>query len=174
MLCLVNTHVLCAKWLQQCPTLCDPMCFNPPGSSVHGILQATILEWVAMPSSRGSSWPRYQTCIPYISCTGRRVLHHWATWEVPINTQLVLTRHNTSPTLHCYCVLASCLTLIPLFSMLSQIPLSLNPAHASVSILSSLSGMGASTGLAWCPLCVSLSSHIISAVVTGSPVCLSS
>ena len=40
----------------------------PPGSSVCGILQATILEWVAMPSSRGSSWPRDQTHISYISC----------------------------------------------------------------------------------------------------------
>ena len=40
---------------QSCPTLCDPMDCNPPGSSVHGILQARILEWVTMPSSRGSS-----------------------------------------------------------------------------------------------------------------------
>ena len=41
-----------AKSLQLCPTLCDPMNCSPPGSSVHGILQARILEWVAMPSSR--------------------------------------------------------------------------------------------------------------------------
>ena len=38
---------------QSCPTLCNPMNCSPPGSSVHGILQARILEWVAMPSSRG-------------------------------------------------------------------------------------------------------------------------
>ena len=44
-----------------CPTLCDPMDCSPPGSSVHGILQARILKWVAMPSYRVSSWPRYQT-----------------------------------------------------------------------------------------------------------------
>ena len=44
-----------AKSLQSCPTLCDPIDCSPPGSSVHGILQAGILEWVAMPSSRGSS-----------------------------------------------------------------------------------------------------------------------
>ena len=50
-----------AKWLQSCPTLCDPVNCSPPGSSVHGMLQARILEWVAMPSSRGSSWPRDQT-----------------------------------------------------------------------------------------------------------------
>ena len=47
----------CAKSLQLCPTLCDMTDRSPPGSSVHGILQAKILEWVAMPSSRGSSQP---------------------------------------------------------------------------------------------------------------------
>ena len=43
---------------QSSPTLCDPMDCSPPGSSVHGILQARILEWVAIPSSRGSPQPR--------------------------------------------------------------------------------------------------------------------
>ena len=42
---------------QLCPTLCNPMDCSPPGSSVHGILQAWILEWVAYPSSRESSQP---------------------------------------------------------------------------------------------------------------------
>ena len=46
------------KSLQLCPTLCDSVDHNPPGSSVQGILQARMLKWVAMPSSRGSSWPR--------------------------------------------------------------------------------------------------------------------
>ena len=46
---------MCAKTLQLCPTLCNPMDCSPPGSSVHGILHIRILEWVAMPSSRGSS-----------------------------------------------------------------------------------------------------------------------
>ena len=46
---------VCAKSLQSCLTLFDPMDCSPPGSSAHGILQARILEWVAMPSSRGSS-----------------------------------------------------------------------------------------------------------------------
>ena len=45
-----------ATLLQSCPTLCDLMDCSPPGSSVHGILQARILEWVAISSSRGSSW----------------------------------------------------------------------------------------------------------------------
>ena len=43
---------------QSCPTLCDPIDFGLPGSSVHGILQTKIVEWVAMPYSRGSSQPR--------------------------------------------------------------------------------------------------------------------
>ena len=48
----------CAQLLQSYLTLCNPMDCSPPGSSVHGILQARILEWVAMPSSRGSSQSR--------------------------------------------------------------------------------------------------------------------
>ena len=53
--------------------------------SVHGILQARIQEWVAVPSSRGSSQPRDQTPISYIACIGRWVLYPpLATWEVPI------------------------------------------------------------------------------------------
>ena len=49
---------VCAKLLPWSPTLCGPMDCNLPDSSVHGILQARILEWVAMPSSRGSFWPK--------------------------------------------------------------------------------------------------------------------
>ena len=48
----------CAKSLQSCLTLCDPVYCRPPGSSVHEIIQARILERIAMPSSRGSSQPR--------------------------------------------------------------------------------------------------------------------
>ena len=68
--------VCCVKSLQSCPTLCDPMDHSPPGSSIHGILQARIPEWVAMLSSRGSSQPKDQTCISYTSCIGRWVLYH--------------------------------------------------------------------------------------------------
>ena len=50
--------------------LCDPMDCSPSGSSVHGIFQARILEWVAISSSRGSSQPRDQTHISYVSCIG--------------------------------------------------------------------------------------------------------
>ena len=66
---------MCAESLQSCLTLCDPMDCSPPGSSVHGALQARILEWVAVPSSRGSSPARDQTCISYVFRTGRWVLY---------------------------------------------------------------------------------------------------
>ena len=58
------------------PTLCNPIDCSPPGSSVHGIVQARILEWVAIPSSRGSSGPRGQAPVSSASCTGRRILYH--------------------------------------------------------------------------------------------------
>ena len=63
---------MCAKSLQSCPTLCDPIDCSPPGSSVPGILQAGMLEWVAVPSSRGSSRPRDGTRVSYVSYIGRR------------------------------------------------------------------------------------------------------
>ena len=56
--------------------LCDPKDYSLPGSSVHGILQARILEWVAMPSISGSSQCRDPTRISYISCIGKQVLYH--------------------------------------------------------------------------------------------------
>ena len=65
-----------AKSLQWCPTLCGPVDSNPPGSSVHGILWARKLEWVATPSSRGSSQPRDWIHASYVSCSGRWVLYH--------------------------------------------------------------------------------------------------
>ena len=65
-----------AQLRQSCPTLCNPMDSSPPDSSVHGILQARIPEWVAMPSSRGFSQPRDGTSISQVSCTGMRVLYH--------------------------------------------------------------------------------------------------
>ena len=62
--------------VQLYPTLCNPMDCSPPGSSAHGILYTRILEWVAIPVSRGSSWPRDRTCV---SCISRQILHRWAT-----------------------------------------------------------------------------------------------
>ena len=62
-----------------CPILaCDPMDYNPPGSSVHGILQAWILEWIAIPFSRESSQPRGQT---WVSSIAHRWFTNWAMRE---------------------------------------------------------------------------------------------
>ena len=68
---------LCAKLLQLCLILCDRMGCRLPGSSVHGILQARIVEWVAISFSRGSSPPRDWTHVSFVSCIGRQILYHW-------------------------------------------------------------------------------------------------
>ena len=65
-------------------TLCDPMDYSRPGSSVHGIILARILEWVAISSSRGSSSPRDLTHVSCDSCIDRQILYHWATWKPSI------------------------------------------------------------------------------------------
>ena len=67
---------------QSCPTLCDPMDCSPPGSSVHGILQARILEWIAIPFSRGSFWPRDQTRVFFIA---GRFFTVWATGKITLS-----------------------------------------------------------------------------------------
>ena len=64
-------HFLVCSVAKSCSTLCYPMDCSPPGSSVHGILQARISEWVVISFSRESSWPRDWTCV---SCIGRWVL----------------------------------------------------------------------------------------------------
>ena len=61
--------------IQSCPTLCDPMDCSPPGSSVHGVPQPRILEWVAMLSSRGSSQSRVRTQVSHIAGIFRRLSH---------------------------------------------------------------------------------------------------
>ena len=66
-----------AKSLQLCLILYYPMDCKWPGSSVHGISQARILEWVAIPCFRGSSWPRNQTHVCSISLTGRQRWYWW-------------------------------------------------------------------------------------------------
>ena len=77
--CHCNTWLQCSSVAQSCPTLCDPMDCSPPGSSVHGISQARMLEWDAIASSRGSFQPRGGTCVSCISCIGRRILYHYGT-----------------------------------------------------------------------------------------------
>ena len=80
---VINFLFLCVLVTQSCPTLCDPMGCSPPGSSVHGILQVWILEWVAVPLSRGSSPPRDRT---QVSCIAGRFFTIWATNEAQANT----------------------------------------------------------------------------------------
>ena len=125
-----------AKSLQLCLTLCNPLDNNPPGSSVHVILQAKILEWVAMPSSRGSSQPKDWACISYVSCTGRWVLYLMCHLGSPA-VMLSPFQSNLSqilPSLNCVILfsdlqVALCLTTwsLPTFATLSHIILI--PAH---------------------------------------------
>ena len=72
---MYNTRI-CAESLQLCPPLCDPMDYSPPGCSVHRILQARLLEWATLSSSKGCSGRRDRMCIFYVSFTGRWVLYH--------------------------------------------------------------------------------------------------
>ena len=67
---------------QSCPTLCNPFDSSLPGSSLHGALQARILEWVAISFSRGSSRPRNQTRVFQIA---GRCFNLWAIREAPVN-----------------------------------------------------------------------------------------
>ena len=84
--------LLKVKVTQLCPTLCDPM-----DNTVHGILQARILEWVAISFSRGSSQPRNQT---QVSCIAGRFFTNWATREaqhVHFLLSLITLRHRFPP-----------------------------------------------------------------------------
>ena len=70
-----------AKSFQPSPALCDPMHYSLPSSPVHGILQARIVEWFAMPFSRGSSRPRDQTCVSMPPTLAGRFFTTSAIWE---------------------------------------------------------------------------------------------
>ena len=78
LVCVCVCVCVCMLVDQSCPTLCNSMGCSPPGSSVHAVLQARILEWVVIPFSRGSSWPRDQTWISWIA---GRFFTIWATLE---------------------------------------------------------------------------------------------
>ena len=92
MLCCDSIYIKCLKWsevAQSCPALCDPMDCSPPGSFVHGILQARTLEWGAISFSRGSSRPRDRTQVSHIA---GRFFNLWATREAHIKCLLLLSR----------------------------------------------------------------------------------
>ena len=79
---------------QSCPTLCDPMDCSLPGSSLHGILQARILEWAAISFSRGSSWLGDRTWVP---CIAGRCFNLWATREAQDNNSVLPLLQNLPP-----------------------------------------------------------------------------
>ena len=81
---------------QSCPTLCDPMDGSLPGSSIHGVFQARILEWFAISFSRGSSQPRDRT---QVSCTMGRLFTVWDTREAQFNMEGSLIWSNTKDVL---------------------------------------------------------------------------
>ena len=74
---------------QSCPTLCELMDCCPPGSSVHGIFQARILERVAISLSRGCSWPRDRTWVSWVSCIAVRLFTTEPPGKTLIETQFV-------------------------------------------------------------------------------------
>ena len=76
-----NIGCMLAKLLQSCLTLCIPMDYSLPGSSVQGILQVRILWWVTMPSSRGSSWPRDLIHVSYVPALASGFFTISTTWE---------------------------------------------------------------------------------------------
>ena len=71
----------CAQLLSCVQLFGTPMYCNPTGSSVHVIFQERIVEWIAISFSRGSSQPRDQTCISWVSCIGTWILYHCTIWE---------------------------------------------------------------------------------------------
>ena len=97
-----NTDLMCEVWCrilllsdgesesevaQSCLTLCDPMDCSLPGSSIHGIFQARVLEWVAISFSRGSSQPRDRTWVSHIV---GRCFAIWATTREVMGGTLIL------------------------------------------------------------------------------------
>ena len=87
------------KVTQSCPTLCDPMDCSLPGSSVHGILQVRILEWVAVPFSRGSSEPRDWAQVSHIAGGFFTI---WATREAPNHDIVYLNHGHAHPYTYAY------------------------------------------------------------------------
>ena len=85
-LSVIDTKLLCCA--QSCSTVRHPVDCSPPGFSVHGNLQARVLAWVAIFSSRGSSQPRNQICVSCISFPGRQILYHLHHLGEPIDTIL--------------------------------------------------------------------------------------
>ena len=97
-----------------CPTLWDPMNCSQPGSSVQGMFQTRILEWVAIYYSRGSSWPRDQTHISWVSCIRRRILYQLHHLGSPLCANACILSHFGGVWL-----------FVTLWTVVSQAPLSM-------------------------------------------------
>ena len=82
-----------SKVAQSCPTLCNPMDCSLPGSSLHGILQGRILEWVAIAFSRGSSWSRDWT---HVCCDSWWILSLLSHQGMPASTKTEISRARDS------------------------------------------------------------------------------
>ena len=93
-----NSEVKWSEVAQSCPTLCDPMDCSLSGSSVHGIFQARVLEWIAISFSRGSSRPRNQT---RVSCIARRRFTVWATREAQLYCSEIKTDNQMATVIGC-------------------------------------------------------------------------
>ena len=93
---------MCLLIVQSRPILCDPMDCSPPGSSVHGIFQAGILQWVAMPFSRGSFQPRDRTWVSWIAGRFSYCLSHqgWSKSALEGGSRDVITEIDHTPTAH--------------------------------------------------------------------------
>ena len=102
---------------QSCPTLCDPMDCSLSGSSVHGIFQAIVLEWIAISFSKGSSQPRDRT---WVSCIAGRFFTAWATRETP-NWSTDIIDSTQAPALPLFLSFPHCLPNIPYNPLYSQI-----------------------------------------------------
>ena len=112
---LIPSPHMCVLVAQSCLTLCDPVDCSLPGSSVHGILQARILEWVALSSSRGSSRPRDPICIScLLHCRWMLyLLSHWGSLKKTLaackcSLQMVITWHFQGHTVCVYTYVSIC------------------------------------------------------------------
>ena len=98
--CIMHVYTCVCSISQSCLAVCSPSDCDPPGSSAHGIFQASILEWVSISYSRGSSQPGNQTHFSCVSCIGRQILFplcHLGSivHGLPVVVQLPLTLCNT-------------------------------------------------------------------------------
>ena len=99
------TGCFCCSVTKSCLTLCDPKDCSLPCSSVHRFSQARIVEWVAISSSRGSSWPRDWTHVSCISCVASRFFVCWATGEANLYREWPVKESCTVPSASAFSLL---------------------------------------------------------------------